>query len=33
MLMGKLIEHSSTVDLFINPRDKRTADYIEGRYG
>lgn len=33
MLLGELIEHSRTEDLFINPRDSRTADYIEGRYG
>jgi phosphate transport system ATP-binding protein len=33
MLLGELIEHSRTEDLFINPRDRRTADYIEGRYG
>jgi len=33
MLLGELIEHRRTEDLFINPRDPRTADYIEGRYG
>jgi phosphate transport system ATP-binding protein len=33
MLMGELIEHSRTEDLFLNPRDTRTAEYIEGRYG
>ncbi len=33
MLLGELIEHRRTEDLFINPRDSRTADYIEGRYG
>lgn len=33
MLLGELIEHSRTADLFINPKDTRTADYIEGRYG
>jgi len=33
MLMGEIIEHRRTVDLFIAPRDKRTADYIEGRFG
>jgi phosphate transport system ATP-binding protein len=33
MLMGELIEHSRTEDLFLKPRDSRTADYIEGRYG
>ncbi|MBN1561587.1 phosphate ABC transporter ATP-binding protein [candidate division KSB1 bacterium] len=33
MLMGELIEHNSTVDMFISPQDRRTADYIEGRLG
>lgn len=33
MLLGKLIEHQKTEDLFINPSDPRTAEYIEGRYG
>ncbi len=33
MYMGEMIEHSRTEDLFIKPKDKRTAYYIEGRYG
>ncbi len=33
MLMGELVEHARTEDLFLTPRDERTADYIEGRYG
>jgi len=33
MLLGEIIEHSRTEDLFLTPRDQRTADYIEGRYG
>jgi phosphate transport system ATP-binding protein len=33
MLLGELIEHSDTDDLFLNPRNPKTADYIEGRYG
>jgi phosphate transport system ATP-binding protein len=33
MLLGELIEHTRTEDLFLNPRDSRTAEYIEGRYG
>jgi phosphate transport system ATP-binding protein len=33
MLMGKLIEHGRTTDLFLNPRQSQTAEYIEGRYG
>jgi phosphate transport system ATP-binding protein len=33
MLLGEVVEHSLTGDLFIAPRDARTAEYIEGRYG
>jgi phosphate transport system ATP-binding protein len=33
MLMGELIEHSRTEDLFLSPKNPRTAEYIEGRYG
>ena len=33
MLLGELIEHTRTEALFLNPKDPRTAEYIEGRYG
>jgi phosphate transport system ATP-binding protein len=33
MLLGEIIEHSPTLDLFLTPKDSRTAEYIEGRYG
>jgi phosphate transport system ATP-binding protein len=33
MLMGKVIEHDETADMFVTPAKKETADYIEGRYG
>jgi len=33
MLLGEIIEHGQTTDLFLTPEDDRTADYIEGRYG
>ena len=33
MLMGELVEHTRTPELFLSPKDARTADYIEGRYG
>ncbi len=33
MLMGEVVEHARTEDLFLTPQDARTADYIEGRYG
>jgi phosphate transport system ATP-binding protein len=32
MLLGEVVEHSRTLDLFLAPRDPRTAEYIEGRY-
>jgi phosphate transport system ATP-binding protein len=33
MLMGKVIEHRETGDMFLTPKHRETADYIEGRYG
>ncbi|MFA6958448.1 MAG: phosphate ABC transporter ATP-binding protein [Thermoanaerobaculia bacterium] len=33
MLLGELIEHTRTGDLFLNPKNPKTAEYIEGRYG
>jgi phosphate transport system ATP-binding protein len=33
MLLGELVEFGVTKDLFRNPRDKRTEDYITGRFG
>jgi phosphate transport system ATP-binding protein len=33
MLLGEMIEHSRTEDLFLRPAHPRTAEYIEGRYG
>jgi len=33
MLMGKVIEHADTADMFVTPKHRETADYIEGRYG
>ncbi len=32
-LMGELIEYGNTETLFSHPQDKRTADYITGRFG
>jgi phosphate transport system ATP-binding protein len=31
--LGALIEYGSTSDIFTNPREPRTRDYITGRYG
>jgi len=33
MLLGRIVEHGATEDLFLTPRHKETADYIEGRFG
>ena len=32
MLLGELVEHARTENLFLSPKDPRTAEYIEGRY-
>jgi phosphate transport system ATP-binding protein len=32
-LLGELVEFGITRSLFTNPRDKRTEDYITGRFG
>jgi phosphate transport system ATP-binding protein len=32
-LLGELIEYGKTDDIFSAPRDKRTDDYITGRFG
>ena len=33
MLMGELIEHGRTSDIFLNPQKKQTEMYIQGKYG
>ncbi len=32
-LLGELVEHKPTAELFKNPTDQRTADYLTGRFG
>jgi phosphate transport system ATP-binding protein len=32
-LSGEVVEYSKTEDIFYRPRDKRTEDYITGRFG
>ncbi|WP_418668273.1 phosphate ABC transporter ATP-binding protein PstB [Allofournierella sp.] len=32
-LLGELVEYGPTKELFTTPRDKRTEDYITGRFG
>jgi phosphate transport system ATP-binding protein len=33
MYMGELVEHGVTEDLFTTPKQKRTEEYITGRFG
>jgi phosphate transport system ATP-binding protein len=33
MYLGELVEFGVTKDMFTNPREKRTEDYITGRFG
>jgi phosphate transport system ATP-binding protein len=32
-LNGELVEYNATDELFINPVNKKTEDYITGRFG
>ena len=32
MLLGEVVEHRRTADLFLNPKNPKTAEYVEGRY-
>jgi phosphate transport system ATP-binding protein len=32
MLVGRVVEHDRTEDLFLSPKNPKTAEYIEGRY-
>jgi phosphate transport system ATP-binding protein len=31
--LGKLVEYSSTIDMFTNPKASHTEDYVTGRFG
>jgi phosphate transport system ATP-binding protein len=31
-LLGDLVEYADTEDIFSHPRDKRTENYISGRF-
>jgi phosphate transport system ATP-binding protein len=33
MLLGEIIEHGPTSEIFLSPKNKQTEMYIEGRYG
>jgi len=32
-LLGELVEFGKTDDIFAQPKDQRTEDYITGRFG
>jgi phosphate transport system ATP-binding protein len=32
-LLGEMIEYNNTESMFAMPQDKRTEDYITGRFG
>jgi phosphate transport system ATP-binding protein len=32
-LQGELVEFAEGKALFVNPKDKRTEDYVQGRFG
>jgi phosphate transport system ATP-binding protein len=32
-LLGELIEYGPTVEIFENPKDQLTDDYVRGRFG
>jgi phosphate transport system ATP-binding protein len=32
MYIGDLVEYGKTQDLFINPQDKRTEEYLTGKF-
>ena len=33
MLMGRIIEHAPTLDVFLNPKQRDTEMYVQGHYG
>ena len=33
MLMGRIVEHASTLDMFLKPKQPDTETYVRGRYG
>jgi phosphate transport system ATP-binding protein len=33
MYLGELIEFDATATMFVNPRDQRTLDYVQGSFG
>lgn len=33
MLMGEVVEHTATEEMFVSPAKRETSDYIEGKFG
>jgi len=33
MYLGELVEYGKTKDMFTNPSDKRTEEYLMGKFG
>ncbi len=33
MLMGRIVEHGATLDMFLKPKQPETEMYVRGRYG
>ena len=33
LLLGDLVEYGNTEEMFSQPKDQRTEDYITGRFG
>ena len=33
MLMGRIVEHGSTLEMFLTPKKPETEMYVRGRYG
>jgi phosphate transport system ATP-binding protein len=33
MLLGEVVEHGTTLDMFLHPTQRQTEMYVEGRYG
>ena len=32
-LLGEIIEYDTTNNIFLNPKNKKTEEYISGRFG
>jgi phosphate transport system ATP-binding protein len=32
-LLGDLVEYDTTENIFVNPKNKKTLDYVSGHFG